>query len=1119
MAIVKNEIDKILQAATTRMSNDPGAAVRLNSSATIFKITDAISDPASITFTAVLAALEGSIAFSITGGTLTSITATGATLTYANMTADSATVTATVTSNGQTYSDSVVVAKVRDGVAGTNSATVRIYQRTASATAPALPTLAATYTFATGAITGLNNGWLAAVPTTGGAYLHTSNATASATTATDSIAATEWAAVSLMAQDGAIGADGLNTATVYAYQRATTAPTLKPGAVTWDFASASITSPATLLNGWQKTLPAGTDPLYVVSATARASTATDTIADTEWSGVVLLAASGAAGNAGAAGLNSATVSIYQRSASSTAPALPSLTTTYTFSSGGLTNLNNGWTRTIPTTGGQYLHTTQATAAATTATDDIPATEWAAVQLMHDATEQIAAKAAADAANLRLANMAADGKLTKEEKAQVILDFKYAGVGFDDLVAKADAVGVSRVAYGDAKVALNQYLEPLIGPLYNDASFDSDIVRQTFIDKFAAVFSEKDLLTNAIAAKAATTANVNSIAGMNHFRVITFGASSTTQPAGAPGLHKNGASIYGAGRSYSLAVIRRSDAVVTSFAIYDVYLSATAAGNLATALNAVGSDSIVVVWSYDEPQLNRLASGLDTAMYRCGASRAVFGSTDFKNRAAYCLVGIPGCGEGNGAEFYQGTVDNDTSAWIDVAFTVANGNYNASGSYTPRSLKDYGYVGALDATKGATWATDVIGKPADSIIYNDRLALQGDGRLLNGTTLQGQVTSIPTVDLGTGTTVFGQRQRNDAPSEYPVGTTRQFKDAQAVGVPGAVANDWCTLETIKQYPDASGGGVYQYVLIGLKTWRRWAASAQGAASTWGTWVQDLDRNAYTGDLGATNDLTLSQFGVTINGNTLTKTGGTANLWDAAANGSGTGSPAAFVSMVPANLAYMAVGLSTAPGTSNSWEQLNYALEFLPDGNVTYMESGAVGGVLTTYTPNADTFTVEHDGRNAVYRKNGVVIRSTPSVTTAPLFFDSSFYTSGASVKNVRFVPLSSVSLPSFSASGSNTLAASKPNSAVEVAIGTATLTPSGGKAPYTYQWSVTGINFDPDGRTGTISLGNSTSAQVNVSAHAANDTRIMGYLIGVVTDAENRSATVQFPISCQFGTPT
>jgi hypothetical protein len=135
----------------------------------------------------------------------------------------------------------------------------------------------------------------------------------------------------------------------------------------------------------------------------------------------------------------------------------------------------------------------------------------------------------------------------------------------------------------------------------------------------------------------------------------------------------------------------------------------AAGTLAADLNATDSSHIVVVYSYDEPQTNRLNSGLPAAMYRCGASRAVFGSSRFQYRSAYVLIGIPGCGEGNGAEAYQGAVGSDPNAWVDVAFQVQNGNLlGVTANYQPTSIQDFGYMGDLNATNGATIGANLYG---------------------------------------------------------------------------------------------------------------------------------------------------------------------------------------------------------------------------------------------------------------------------------------------------------------------------------------------------------------------------------------------------------------------------
>ncbi|MDN2700350.1 hypothetical protein O0882_29000 [Janthinobacterium sp. SUN073] len=184
---------------------------------------------------------------------------------------------------------------------------------------------------------------------------------------------------------GDTGLAGLNTGQAFAYKRAAAAPTDSPGDVIFTFATASITTPASndLAKGWSKNIPAGSAPLYVCVAGASSRNATDNIAANEWSSAVQLAKDGAAGANGSAGqngldgLNVAPVRIYQRSATNTAPALPSAACTFTFATGALAGLNNGWSTQVPTAGGAYLFTSGATAASRGATDDITPGEWAA----------------------------------------------------------------------------------------------------------------------------------------------------------------------------------------------------------------------------------------------------------------------------------------------------------------------------------------------------------------------------------------------------------------------------------------------------------------------------------------------------------------------------------------------------------------------------------------------------------------------------------------------------------------------------------------------------------------------------------------------------------------------
>lgn len=167
------------------------------------------------------------------------------------------------------------------------------------------------------------------------------------------------------------GADGDKTATVYIYQRKATTPAKPSATVTYTFATAT---PAGMNNGWSAAIPAGTDPLWVTVATAlaTASAVADTIASGEWATPVVMAQDG---------VNTAALYIYRRTTSNSPPGKPSATATYTFSPPGLAGLNNGWTATVPGSGGAYLWVSTATALATGNTDTIAPSEWADPTLM------------------------------------------------------------------------------------------------------------------------------------------------------------------------------------------------------------------------------------------------------------------------------------------------------------------------------------------------------------------------------------------------------------------------------------------------------------------------------------------------------------------------------------------------------------------------------------------------------------------------------------------------------------------------------------------------------------------------------------------------------------------
>lgn len=370
-----------------------------------------------------------------------------------------------------------------------------------------------------------------------------------------------------------------------------------------------------------------------------------------------------------------------------------------------------------------------------------------------------AKSAADAANTAIANISSDSVLSKGEKPAVLKEYQALDAEWETLYRQADDLGVNRDAFYNSHIALGNYLLS-IGPNseWQDFSKDSAIDGAAFRAAFRTRYDEKQKLINAMAAKAATMATGVTLSsngalngagggqvtlpgmGQNVYRVFAAGYNATTKASA--GMYKNGSLVYGGSRSYYVAMIRRSDGVIVQAADFDVYGAGANTGGrdaaaMATLLNSYGSDYIAVIWTYDEPKTNRLTGGLDTAMYRCGASRAVFGSTNFQTSSAYILIGIPGCGEGNGAEGYQGSAANDTNAWVDMGFNIVNGTLTGvSANYTPKTLSDYGYVGDMNATNGATLGVNVGGSMGNVKDYAQNL-----GTFVSSGTARTQISDL------------------------------------------------------------------------------------------------------------------------------------------------------------------------------------------------------------------------------------------------------------------------------------------------------------------------------------------------------------------------------------------
>lgn len=127
MSAVLNDRDAILQAAATRIVNPKNADIMLDMSAPAFHVNaDGIADVASITITGMLVGLEGALSWSVQGATLSNVTERSATVTYASMQGATAIVTASMTSSGEQFSRSRILATMQDGLSGANAKTVRL---------------------------------------------------------------------------------------------------------------------------------------------------------------------------------------------------------------------------------------------------------------------------------------------------------------------------------------------------------------------------------------------------------------------------------------------------------------------------------------------------------------------------------------------------------------------------------------------------------------------------------------------------------------------------------------------------------------------------------------------------------------------------------------------------------------------------------------------------------------------------------------------------------------------------------------------------------------------------------------------------------------------------------
>lgn len=113
---------------------------------------------------------------------------------------------------------------------------------------------------------------------------------------------------------------------------------------------------------------------------------------------------------------------------------------------------------------------------------------------------------------------------------------------------------------------------------------------------------------------------------------------------------------------------------------------------------------------------------------------------------------------------------------------------------------------------------------------------------------------------------------------------------------------------------------------------------------------------------------------------------------------------------------------------------------------------------------------------------------------------------ASLNNVSFEAFSCASPANYSTSTSNGTSVGSSRS----------ISPVGGKAPYSYQWVITGQSYEGQSFSGVI-LGGTTGSTVTFNASGVNAIGSAG-IACIIRDANGRTITVQFSYSVTWGSP-
>jgi len=219
-----------------------------------------------------------------------------------------------------------------------------------------------------------------------------------------------------------------------------------------------------------------------------------------------------------------------------------------------------------------------------------------------------------------------------------------------------------------------------------------------------------------------------------------------------------------------------------------------------------------------------------------------------------------------------------------------------------------------------------------------------------------------------------------------------------GLPGANGTDGITYYTWFAYANSPTGTVdFTTGSPGNRAYIGIAANQTTA--TEGTDPTAYQWSAYKGPVGFGLN---TSGGITVAGNSVIKSGGSLG-WNADAystEGFVNGAYCSFTFDNPISSAM--AGLNQDPATSPSYTSIDYAFHAASDGNLNIFESGSFVTSLGAYT-FADVLTIQYDGSNIIYTRNGTVVRTVAVASGLTFYFDSSIEYVNARISNIVFGP--------------------------------------------------------------------------------------------------------------------